>query len=633
MSISVVSTFEKAVQLARQSAWQSDEMVGAAVGSLDEPITLPGFPTSPVDSGLSLEGGQNGLTTGLGDDPFGFETVVAPAAPPSAKTTDLGVIEAPDLSSPPATTPIHVSSVHLGAIPTAPLAPDAVDLETAPSVALPWTPPTNPALVDVTPLTDVTLDVDLTTDFPDTPLTATFDEAAFATAFEHALGALPAGLPDSVDAPVRHALPLWLEQLRAGLAAETQQRVTGVSAALLQRLDAQMGVWIAGEQARLATATASATESGWGLPSALDNALRQQAQREQTRLEPLALTLTVTKTAELALQHAQFVTELYAKFRETTLELKLQETQMLLRAVEFARRYAQAQNRVLLKVFEGGKLLQADVNYRRDGLRLKRAESELEIALAKQLLARAQIGVEKARGMLTDAQTEQLETEEAALGALSEGYAGEVAALRNEQRRREITLQWFELQVRLALAKGSVREAQVRAFQAEMTHDAAQQAAELKKLEYFNEQVAAFEDQLAVIERADAANAKRNDYVLSEYKARVRERLFPLRTALLKNEYDLRAYQASAEQFIATKDLEIKRTAYDIEALRDERSLDEVVHDLFREVVRDEADQELSRLDALARSYLDAAGVMAGMSEAAASSINTLTDSMLTQTS
>ncbi|HRD48742.1 MAG TPA: hypothetical protein PL166_03945 [Candidatus Contendobacter sp.] len=623
--------------LARSAARQGDALIAAAIAALDNSVTLPPLPQE-IKAPQSV-GKQSFEFAPSPVPPPGFPTLTEPTPPPPAQTQDVDAFTRTLDLSPPTLGAVRIASARPGPPPTFPEALSAVDWTATPLESLPLDPPNPPTLLDLTPLggswSGVGGEPDPHVHFADPPPPPPdFDENRFDDTVNAVLGELePGGIGTLHAQTLAAVLPDWIVALRAALHAEIQERTSGLSAAITADLNARLQEAVTQERQRLQAAVREAgTAGGWTLPAAVRAALMQQAQRDGLALEQTAANHRAVQDAELALQQSRLVMDLYTKFRSTVLMLQIQEAQLLNRAFDLARRYATAKTAALIKAFESGQLLKADIGYQIDRVKLQQFEGRLQIALAHQAVAQARIQAEQARQAVNAEQVRQLEAEEAALDLAAETYAGEVAALNQELRRREAQLQGFEAQVRAVAARGDAREARVRALQAEIEGDRARQAAELKKIDFFEAAVRGFAARAQAEKTRIEVNVQRNAQVIEEFKAKVRTALFPVKTSLDKGRFDLKVYQAQADEFVRKIELALKQAEQEIRRLHAVTQLNEGVTETYREAVGEVAAADLERMAAMAAINLDAAKVMEGMAGAAMASLNSVVSNVAVMT-
>lgn len=363
------------------------------------------------------------------------------------------------------------------------------------------------------------------------------------------------------------------------------------------------------------------SSSGWELPGAARMAAVMRVEAEHGRSSNQAALDVYVKRAERELQHLQFVMELAARLQADGVTLFGQAIGYGLEAFKAALSYADAATRYALAIYE---LKQKDFQ-----LRVQVMESEIRVfeallraELGKAELAKARIEVEKLKGDINQQLLQQYLAELKANETQASLYATQIAAIRAELEARRFPLDLFEAKIRAHVAATEAKKGEYAALQAEIEGDKAKIDGATAKVRLYSGKVEAFKALVDADSTKIAAQAKRNDSVLEEFKTRVQAEVALTQIDESVAKHALSAYEAMSKIYIAQVEQDLERAKFNFTARLENAKFDAAeVQRAFEQTIK-EIEVELSRRDSLARLHLSGANVSGQMAGSALSALN-----------
>ena len=612
--------------------WDSTTLVNDAIAAIGTSVVLPATASPEQTNVIPRVYAPTQDTPSAFPNWAQFSSVDFPSLQQIDSIVYTHFAQSPEITLPDIDHPIPAALADFSS--ATPTVNTEITLPDTPSVARSTSLPTRPRLTEIV-IPQISLD---SPQFVPAAIDATVDPETFQKALQQfsqdifngagglaGLETLLADLTAWGDRVLNTVLPLLLTQVNQQI-TNKYAPVLAFQTQLRQRLTERLSTETQRVQQTLQN------RSGWDLPTAVQQALTATVGQIAQSWNQQAESLADTRSAELALDFFEVCGELFSAFNSSIQKLKSQELEYTLEAHRMALVYAKSSIAALLSQYELENFTQQDIAFKNAEAQLKVFEAELQVALFRYEIAKAQLQAEQAQ-QDTDAaliQLYQSETETASLDIRI--YTEQVAAARAELELKALPIELFVLEVKAFDARISAYEAQLAAQVAELESDQAKIAKELAKVALFEAQVKGFEQLLATRRLVVETKENCNEAIIAEFTARVDEKLYDAKQILSENRYEVAKFKVLANNSMADAQYQLTEAKTIMQFNKENQDNIMKAYRLTKENNLELVNSELERITAIADVNAMGASVMAQMATGAMSAATGIANVVLQET-
>jgi hypothetical protein len=430
---------------------------------------------------------------------------------------------------------------------------------------------------------------------------------------------LSAGLNQFSDQVFQQLSHVVLQELADRFAAP-QATVNALKEAKLQALFTAQEQALRQQQAQeLAHIT---DQAGWELPTAVRDAMQQQATQWLNAWVAQAQAQRSTQIMEHAQKLFEFCSELYGKLREAVENFRVEEIKAVLDAHREAILYAKQKTGILLKLFDLEHYRQYDLDLQRAEALLAQFELQLSLDMARYEFVRTQIELEQLNQNQDGNLIAQYAAEADALKARTEAVNQQMQALNKEIDAKKNGIEVFRAKVQRFSALADAESANLGRMQSLIEGNNLNREAELAKLVGYETEISAFEQMFDAKDDVTSNTIATNRAKLDAFDGMTKAAAVPVEYSLLRAQLGLYAHEINANNYLQDAELAMNFKKMDLEFMKQKRELrDELLRD-FQEMALDMAEAEVGRKQAVAEVAIQCANVLASMAEGAMSAGN-----------
>jgi hypothetical protein len=301
--------------------------------------------------------------------------------------------------------------------------------------------------------------------------------------------------------------------------------------------------------------------TGFALPGLARAAGIKRIQQENLQALNQAALEVYVKRSDREVQHLQFVMNIIPPLQQSVIALFGQAWSMQMDGFRGALEFADVSTKFALAVYG---LKQRDFELMQGLVERQIAifEALLKAELAKADITRVQLEVEKLKSEINHDLISQYTAQLGGQETKARVYASEISALQQTIAARKIPLEVFLAEIQSFSALSDAKKSEYALIEAKISGDRAKTEGQLGKLQVYKTKADVFGTKVSAKGNKIEAQAKRNQQILEEFKARVQAEVqySQIDGEISKNALD--AYKAQSSIFLAETEANLNEAKF-----------------------------------------------------------------------